>query len=170
LKAFIRKRVSNRDDADDILQDVFYRFLKTLENTMNPVEHVSAWLYKVAKNLIINKQIKKREESLPVFHSDESDDEAINDISELLFDNETYPSPETEYLRMIFWTELENALAELPIEQREIYELTEFDNIPVKEIAKTTGVKVNTLLTRKHYAVLHLRKRLKRLYDDIVND
>jgi RNA polymerase sigma factor (sigma-70 family) len=168
LKSFIRKRVSNIEDADDILQDVFYQFLKTVENTMNPIEHVSAWMYRVARNIIINKGTKKREEALPVYRSDEADTEALNDISELLFVNETYPSPETEYLRLLVWTELENALDELPLEQREIYELTEFDNIPVKEIAKTTGVAINTLLSRKHYAILHLRKRLKSLHDDIV--
>ena len=92
----------------------------------------------------------------------------MKDFSELLFGNETAPSPETEYLRSLCWTELENALAELPPEQREIYELTEFDGIPVKEISKTTGIAVNTLLSRKHYAVLHLRKRLAGLYEDIV--
>jgi RNA polymerase sigma factor (sigma-70 family) len=168
LKAFIQKRVENREDAEDILQDVFYQLLKTVENTMNPIEHVSAWLYRVARNLIINRGIKKREEPLPVYRSDELDNEIANDITELLLGDETSPSPETEYLRSLVWTELENALAELPPEQREIYELTEFDGIPVKEIAKTTGVSVNTLLSRKHYAVKHLRKRLEGLYYDII--
>jgi RNA polymerase sigma factor (sigma-70 family) len=91
LKAFIRKRVANSEDAEDILQDVFEQFLKTVENTLNPIEMVSAWLYRVARNLIINKGIKKREESLPVYRSDESDDEVLNDISELLFNDKTSP-------------------------------------------------------------------------------
>jgi RNA polymerase sigma factor (sigma-70 family) len=167
LKAFIRKRVSNREDADDILQDVFYQFVKTVENTMNPIEQVSAWLYKVARNLIINKEIKKREEEMPVYKGDESDD-VLNDFSEILFSDETSPSPETEYLHSLVWTELENALAELPSEQREIFELTELDGIPVKEISETTGIAVNTLLSRKHYAVKHLRKRLAELYNDMI--
>jgi RNA polymerase sigma factor (sigma-70 family) len=168
LKAFIRKRVANSEDAEDILQDVFYQFLKTVENTMNPIEQVSAWLYRVARNLIINKGVKKREEAWPVYRSSDSDDEMLDDFSELLFSGETSPSPETEYLHSLFWVELENALAELPPEQREIFELTELDGLPVKDISEMTGVHVNTLLSRKHYAVKHLRKRLAGLYDDLV--
>jgi len=166
LKAFIRKRVANREDAEDILQDVFYQFVKTVENTMNPIEQVSAWLYRVARNLIINKGIKKREEELPVYSSNDLDDEVLSDFSEILFCADS--SPETEYLRSVVWTELENALAELPSEQREVFELTELDAIPVKEIAQATGVAVNTLLSRKHYAVKHLRKRLEDLYYEMI--
>jgi RNA polymerase sigma factor (sigma-70 family) len=154
LKAFIRKHVANRDDADDILQDVFYQLVKTADN----IEQVTAWLYRVARNAIINKGIKKHEEKLP-------DDRILKDFSELLF-NET--SPETEYLRSLVWIELENALAELPPEQREAFELTELDGLPVKEIAQTAGIPVNTLLSRKHYAVKHLRNRLSGLYADIL--
>ena len=168
LKAFIQKRVANREDTEDILQDVFYQFLKAVENTMNPIEHVSAWLYRVARNLIINRRIKKSEEPLPVYREKESDNEIFSNISELLLSNDTAPSPETEYLRSLVWVELENALAELPTEQREIFELTELDCIPVKEISAMTGVAVNTLLSRKHYAVKHLRKRMEGLYTEIV--
>ena len=168
LKAFIRKRVPNKEDAEDILQDVFYQFLKTVENTMNPIKQVSAWLFRVAHNLIINRGVKKREVEMPVYRSDESDDGILNDVSEILFGSETSPSPETEYLRSLFWIELEHALSELPPEQREIFELTEFDGIAVKEISETTGVAVNTLLSRKHYAVKHLRKRLAELYNDLI--
>ena len=167
LKAFVRKRVTNKEDADDILQDVFYQLVKAT-TLMNPVEQVSAWLYRVARNLIINKGIKKREEALPVFVDDEKDDNVLKDFSEIMFRNETSPSPETEYLRSMVWVEMENALSELPIEQREIFELTELDGIAVKEISQTTGIPVNTLLSRKHYAVLYLRKRLAELYNEIV--
>ena len=139
---------------------------------MNPIEQVSAWLYRVAQNLIINRGAKKREVEMPVFRSNQSDDEMLNDISEILFCDATSPSPspETEYLRSLFWVELENALSELPTEQREIFELTELDGLPVKEISKTTGVALNTLLSRKHYAVKHLRKRLAALYNDLIYD
>jgi RNA polymerase sigma factor (sigma-70 family) len=168
LKAFIRKRVANKEDAEDIVQDVFYQLVKTVEISMNPIEQVSAWLYRVARNLIINKGVKKREVEMPVYRSDEKDDDILNDISEIMFNSETSLSPETEYLRSLFWVELDNALAELPLEQREIFELTELDGIPVKDISETTGVSVNTLLSRKHYAVKHLRKRMRQLYEEII--
>jgi len=168
LKVFIRKRVANSEDAEDIVQDVFYQFVKTVEDSMNPIEQVSAWLYRVARNLIINRSVKKREVEMPVYRNDDSDDEVLSDFSEVLFSAEPSPTPEMEYLRSLFWVELENALAELPPEQREIFELTELDCIPVKEISETTGIAVNTLLSRKHYAVKHLRKRLEGLYRDIV--
>ncbi|MDR1973821.1 MAG: RNA polymerase sigma factor [Bacteroidales bacterium] len=156
LKSFIRNRVGNKDDTEDILQDVFYQLIKTLDGAMNPIEHVSAWLYRVARNTIINNGIKKREVR---------SDEVFKEFSKILFDGS---SPETEYLRSLVWVELESALSELPAEQREVFELTEFADLSMKEISVTTGVPVNTLLSRKHYAVLYLRKRLKDLYMDIV--
>jgi RNA polymerase sigma factor (sigma-70 family) len=167
LKSFIRKRVGNSEDAEDVLQDVLYQLIKTVETSLNPIEQVSAWLYRVARNIIINRGIKKQDESLSVYHGGEPDDELLNDLSDVLFD-ETSPSPETEYLHSLVWIELENALSELPLEQREIFELTELSDIPVKEISEITGVSVNTLLSRKHYAVKHLRKRLEGLYREIV--
>ncbi|MDR1601236.1 MAG: sigma-70 family RNA polymerase sigma factor [Tannerella sp.] len=168
LKAFIRKRISNHEDAEDILQDVFYQLVKAVENTLNPIVHVEAWLYRVARNMIVNHAAKKREEELYVYQDEENDDEIFSDFSNTLFNEETSPSPETEYLRSLVWTELESALSELPSGQREIFELTELDGIPLKEIARTTGVAVNTLLSRKRYAVLYLRKRLSLLYEDLL--
>jgi RNA polymerase sigma factor (sigma-70 family) len=169
LKSFIRNRVANREDAEDILQDVFYQLVKTINTAMNPIEQMSAWLYRVTRNTIINHAAKKREEEMPAYRNDDGDTEMLEDFSEVLFtDDESSPSPETEYMRSLVWTELERALAELPPEQREIYEWTEMDDIPVKEIAQATGVPVNTLLSRKRYAVLHLRKRMKELYCEII--
>ncbi|PJJ09843.1 RNA polymerase sigma factor (sigma-70 family) [Flavobacterium sp. 1] len=165
LNAFIRKRVSNKEDAEDILQDVFYQLAK-VDTAMNPIEQVAAWLYRVARNMIINKQIKKHEEELPSYQND--DDEVIKDISEMLFSTQTAPSPETEYLRSLMWVELENALSELPLVQREVFEKNELDGLSFKEISNETGVPVKTLLSRKHYAVLHLRKRLSELYEEII--
>jgi RNA polymerase sigma factor (sigma-70 family) len=171
LKSFIRSRVANREDAEDILQDVFYQLLRTVNTAMNPIEQVSAWLYRVARNTIINHAAKKREEEMPAFHNYEADTvEMLEDFSEALFsdDDNASPSPETEYMRSMVWAELESALAELPPEQREIYELTEINDLPVKEISKATGVPVGTLLSRKHYAVLHLRNRMKELYYEMI--
>jgi RNA polymerase sigma factor (sigma-70 family) len=166
LNAFIRKRVSNKEDAEDILQDVFYQLAK-VDTAMNPIEQVAAWLYRVARNMIINKQIKKHEEELPSYQNDDYDD-VLKDISEMLFSKQTSPSPETEYLRSLLWVELEDALSELPQEQREVFEKTELDGLSFKEVSIETGISVNTLLSRKRYAVLHLRKRLSELYEEII--
>ena len=167
LKSFIRKRVPNKEDAEDILQDVFFQLIKTVENTFSPIEQITAWLYRVTRNTIINKGRKKHEEELPISKF-EKDKGMLSDFSELLFNDNLGSTPETEYLRSLVWTELETALSELPPEQREAFELMELEGLPAKEIAESTGVSVNTLLSRKHYAVKHLRKRLERLYKDII--
>jgi len=166
LKSFIRKRVSNKEDAEDILQDVFYQLIKTFEDTVNPIEQVSAWLYRVTRNTIINRGKKKREEELPSSQYD-NEDNILKDFAEILFNNDN-PTPETEYLRSLVWQELEAALSDLPIEQREIFELTEIEGLPVKDVSEATGITINTLLSRKHYAVKYLRKRLEKLYHDII--
>lgn len=167
LSSYIRRRVSNKEDAEDILQDVFYQLTKTLGSALNPIDRMAAWLYKVANNTIINRKNKKTEKLLSSYTIDDENAESETEIAEILgFVNDS--NPETEYLRSLVWIELENALAALPAEQREIFELTEFDGLPVKEISQMTGVAVNTLLSRKHYAILHLRESLSELYDELV--
>ena len=166
LKSFIQKRVPNKEDAEDILQDVFFQLIRTIGSPLNPIEQVTAWLYRVTRNIIINKGKKRQEEELPVSQYDE-DGAVLKDISEILFDDNMPATPEMEYLRSLVWQELEAALEDLPPEQREIFELTELEGLPVKEIAESMDIPVNTLLSRKHYAVKHLRKRLESLYKDI---
>jgi len=163
LMGFIRKRVNNEADAEDILQDVFYQFIGNTQ----PIEQMTAWLFTVARNKIIDRQRKKRPEALEdVFGEEEGEDGGLN-WSEFLFD--ASDNPEKDYLRTLFWEELNNALNELPEEQRQVFILNELEGVPFKEIAEKTGETVNTLLSRKRYAVLHLRERLSALKDELLN-
>ena len=163
LNNFIRKRVSSKEDAEDILQEVFYQLAKA-DSMAKPIEQVTAWLYRVARNTIINWGVKKREEEIPIY-ADE-DDEIFKDFADILFDRAS--TPETDYLRSLVWEELETALSELPNEQRDVFEQTELMGFSVKEVAWNLSIPTNTVLSRKHYAVKHLRKRLKELYEDIL--
>lgn len=167
IRSFVKTRVSRQEDAEDITQDVFFQFVKTMETTHNPIENLSGWLFRVARNLIINKSKKKKEESLPM-QSDYDEDGDI--LSSLFPQTDESECPVNVYIRSLMWEELELALTELPIEQREIFELTEMEGLPVKEISEASGVAVNTLLSRKHYAVKYLRKRLKFTYDELINE
>lgn len=161
LLGFIRKRVKSDADAEDILQDVWYQ-LSAVVNT-EPIEQTSAWLYKVARNKIIDKHKKHSENLLDDMVTDDEDD--MPDFRDILL-TET-DTPETEYLRTLFWEQLFIALDELPEEQKEVFVWHELDNIPFSEIAATTGQNVQTLTSRKYYAVMHLRRRLKQLYKEI---
>jgi RNA polymerase sigma factor (sigma-70 family) len=168
LKSFIRRRVGNAEDVEDILQDVFYQLIKTVETAIHPIEQASAWLYRVTRNTIINRKKKRREEELHAQRYDE-DGFLTEDSSDILFSDDEPETPETEYLRSLIRQKLEIALSELSPEQRSAFESLELDGLPAKEVAKITGISVRTLLSRKHYAVVHLRKRLKELYDDILS-
>jgi len=165
LLKFIRSRVNALEDAEDIMQDVFYQFAR-VNDLANPVEQTAAWLYRAARNRIIDTYKKKRAIPFSVFaDDDDSDDDDLSDFIDILSADET--TPETEMLRSLVWDEIKTALDELPQAQRDIFIQTEFEGLPVKEIAQKTGVAVNTLLSRKHYAVKHLRERLLEIYADL---
>jgi RNA polymerase sigma factor (sigma-70 family) len=162
LRNFIRKRVAEHRDAEDILQEVFYELVEAYR-MMKPVEQVTAWLFRVARNRITDLfRSKKREASSEPAVK-------IEDGEELQWED-LLPSPEAgpeaAYARSVLLDEMEAALDELPEEQREIFVAQEFLGYSFKELAEQTGVRVNTLLSRKRYAVLHLRERLQTIYDD----
>ena len=162
LMGFIRKRVARQADAEDILQDVFYQLVQTVK----PIEDAGAWLFAVTRNKITDQQRKHKPDLFSDIYSEEEDEEDM-DWKAILFDNSS--NPETEYMRALFWEELNNSLHELPVEQREVFVLNELEGVPFKEIAAETGETVNTLLSRKRYAVLHLRNRLRVLHDELLN-
>jgi RNA polymerase sigma factor (sigma-70 family) len=164
LLAFIRRRVKNDADAEDILQDVWYQFSSVVN--AEPIAQTGAWLYKVARNKITDKH-KKRSESLleDLFINNDDDSDEGTDFTSILMPETT--TPETEYMRNLFWDELFIALDELPVEQKQAFVWHELDDLSFQEIAELTGEPVQTLVSRKRYAVLHLRKRLKQLYEDI---
>jgi RNA polymerase sigma factor (sigma-70 family) len=161
LLSFIRGRVKSDADAQDILQDIWYS-LSLVVNT-SPVEQTSAWLYKVARNKITDKYRKQSESSLDDLFEDDEDP----DYSSILFSDSK--TPETEYLRNLFWKQLFIALDELPEEQKQVFVWQELEDIPFQKLAEQTGVNVQTLVSRKRYAVLHLRERLKQLYEELTD-
>ena len=162
LRNFIRRRVPDPLDAEDILQDVFYRLVEA-NRLLMPIEHVTGWLFRVARNRITDLFRKKEPENF-------SEIEPANEGGGLLQFEDLLPSPdagpEALYARNVLLEELELALDELPEEQREVFVAHEFDGRSFKEMSAETGVSVNTLLSRKRYAVLHLRERLQSVYDE----
>jgi RNA polymerase sigma factor (sigma-70 family) len=166
LQGFIRKRVHSREDADDILQDVYSQLLEA-DRLMKPIDQISAWLFTVARNRITDQYRRKKTVSMPESLSESEEESFYDELSELLFDNGS--TPETEYLRAVVWEELEKALEELPDEQRLVFELTEMKGMSFKAIAQQTGLGVNTLISRKRYAVLYLRERMQLIYDELIN-
>lgn len=159
LGAFIRRRVPDPGEAEDILQDVFFEFIEAYR-LPEPIEQIGAWLYRVARNRIIDRFRKKKEEPLPAAANDDDAD----------WLDTALPSPdagpESVYARSVLLAELEKALEELPKAQRDVFIAHELDGRSFKEMAADSGVAINTLLARKRYAVLHLRARLQTTYDE----
>lgn len=167
LLGFIRSRVSTVEEAEDILQDVFYQFISGFQ-TIESLDRVTSWLYSVARNKIIDRY--RKDASRPKRTDFEllsgTDDDAPLTLQEILPDLDN--TPEATLLREAIWDEVTDALAELPADQREIFILNELEEKSFREIADETGVSINTLLSRKRYAIMALRKRLQSFYDDVV--
>jgi RNA polymerase sigma factor (sigma-70 family) len=162
LRNFIRRRVPDSRDAEDILQDVFYELVEA-NRLLMPIEHVTGWLFRVARNRITDLFRKKKPESF-------SDTVVADEDGEVLQIEDLLPSPdagpEALYVRNVLLDELELALDELPEEQRAVFVAHELEGRSFKEMTAETGMSVNTLLSRKRYAVLHLRERLQTIYDE----
>lgn len=167
LLGFIRSRVSTVEEAEDILQDVFYQFIEGF-NSIQSLDRVTSWLYSVARNKIIDRY--RRDASRPKRTDFEllsgKDDDAPLTLQEILPDLDN--TPEATLLREAIWDEVTDALSELPADQREIFILNELEEKSFREIAEETGISINTLLSRKRYAIMALRKRLQNFYDDVV--
>lgn len=165
LLDFIRKRVPTQEDAEDILQDVFYELVNTYR-LMKPVEQMASWLFTVARNKITDRYRKKKPDSLEGHFAIRSGEDGERlEIADFLPGNVN--SPETEMMREAITEGLMAALEELPKEQREVFIMHEIEDKSFQEISKITGANVNTLLSRKRYAVLFLRERLQNLYNDL---
>jgi RNA polymerase sigma factor (sigma-70 family) len=162
LFGFIRKRVTSEADAEDILQDVFYQLLGNKE----PIDQVASWLFTVARNKIIDNKRKKKPLATDFLFSNDEDAE-MGEWIEMLMDDSS--NPETVYLRNLFQETLKEALDELPEEQRQAFVLNELDGIPFKQISDETQIPLNTLISRKRYAVLYLREKLAVLHDALKN-
>jgi RNA polymerase sigma factor (sigma-70 family) len=166
LRNFIRKRVSDEADAEDILQDVFYELIEAYR-LMKPIEQAGAWMFRVARNRIFDRFRKKRPESLSADSVPENDEGDRLSLEDLLPSPDA--GPEATYARSILVEELEEAVDELPEEQREAFIAHEFEGRSFKELSAETGVGVSTLLSRKHHAVLYLRRRLQSIYEEFLS-
>ena len=162
LRNFIRRRVPDAADAEDIVQEVFYELVEA-NRLLMPIEHVTGWLFRVARNRIKDLFRKKRPETF-------SDAAVEDEEGEVLRIEDLLPSPdagpEALYVRSVLLDELELALAELPDEQREVFLAHELEGRSFKDLSAESGINVNTLLSRKRYAVLHLRQRLQKIHDE----
>ncbi|HXC87572.1 MAG TPA: RNA polymerase sigma factor [Candidatus Cybelea sp.] len=162
LRNFIRRRVPDPSDAEDIVQEVFYELVEA-NRLLMPIDHVTGWLFRVARNRITDLFRKKKPETFSGAAAEDEDGELLR-IEDLLPSPDA--GPEALYFRGVLLDELEFALGELPDEQREVFVAHELEGRSFKELSAETGVGINTLLSRKRYAVLHLRERLQSIYDD----
>jgi RNA polymerase sigma factor (sigma-70 family) len=158
LFSFIRSRVKNDQDAEDILQDVWYQLISIIDT--HPIELLSSWLYRVSRNRIVDKKRKQKPQPLEdLAYKDKAGEMVFPEA--LLMDDK---NPETEFERSYFRELFFKALSELPDKQREVFVLNELDDLTLQQIADTTGESIKTIISRKRYAVAHLRKRLQEMY------
>lgn len=168
LLQFIRTRVANEEDARDILQDVFYQ-LASNHSMVETIENMASWLYRVTRNRIIDWYRKRKTDSMDMTAAYDDEEEGyFNSLAALATDNQD--NPDALYERQMIWETMYQALNELPAEQREVFILHELENKSFNEIAEITGAPLNTLLSRKRYAVLHLRERMQGLYDNLLEN
>ena len=167
LFGFIKKYVAVKEDAEDILQDVFYQFTAAYDE-IEYLERVTSWLFRAARNKIIDLYRKKKTKPVDFYFVNNEDEDEPLSLADVLpaFGS----SPEDKMIGELIWEEIEEALSELPEEQREVFILNELEQMSFKEISESTGVPINTLLSRKRYAVLYLRKQLKELYKEIKDE
>jgi len=163
LRNFIRKRVVDESEAEDILQEVFYELVQAYR-LMKPVEQVGAWLFRVARNRIIDRFRKRRPQVVSSGAPPSEEAGEVFSWEDLLPSPDA--SPEAAYAREVLLDEIDAALDELPEEQREVFVAHELEGRSFNDLAAATGLSVNTLLSRKHYAVLHMRRRLQSIYDE----
>ncbi|MGE5480144.1 MAG: RNA polymerase sigma factor [Chloroflexota bacterium] len=164
---FIRQRVRSQEEAEDILQDVFTNVLAASANVQKPIENIASWVFTAVRNRIIDSYRKKRAETFSDMQTPGQAEDGVDAFENFLGDISS--SPESDLIRKTIWESVLAGLDELPSEQRDVFVKNEFEGISFREMSEDTGVNINTLLARKRYAVLHLRKRLKDLYRS-VND
>ncbi len=162
LFGFIRGRVKSDEDAEDILQEVWYQLSHVVN--VEEIEQMSGWLFQVARNKIIDKYRKKTTDSLEDFTYEDAD--GAFSLKDILLAEDT--DPETEYLQEVFWQELFAALNELPENQRQVFVWNELEDMTLQQIADRTGEKLKTIISRKGYAVKHLRRKLATLYQEFL--
>ncbi len=162
---FIRQRVRSQEEAEDILQDVFTNVLAASQNVQKPIENIASWVFTAVRNRIIDSYRKKRAETFSDMQTPGQAEDGVDAFENFLGD--LSDSPETDLVRKTIWEAVQNGLKELPDEQRDVFVKNEFEGISFREMSEESGVNINTLLARKRYAVLHLRKKLKDLYSSI---
>ncbi len=165
---FIRQRVRSQEEAEDILQDVFANVLAASVNVQKPIENIASWVFTAVRNRIIDSYRKKRAETFSDMQTPGQIDDGLDSFENFLGDLST--NPETDLIRKTIWEAVLEGLDELPAEQREVFVKNEFEGVSFREMSEETGVNINTLLARKRYAVLHLRKRLQELYNSLAHD